>query len=405
MTQKLTRPLKAVELFLVLGLAASVAACAPTAVEGGEGDEGTPTESVEEEGGEGGEGGEGDEGDEGAASQDLKWGNTFDNREILAEFTDKVVLPQYRQFSQETAALSQAVDAFVANPSDATLEAAKSAWTAARISWEQTETFAFGPAGALGFDGAMDSWPVNRTDIDKILASSDPVDAAAVASLEDTERGMHAIEYVMFGTEDANKPVAAFRDREKAYLQGLAKDLNNQSTALLASWTQGFEGQPAYHGVFTSAGRDGNTVYPTVFAGGQELVTGILDSLTEVGEDKLAAAFAQQDVTALESYFSQQTINDLKSNLQSAENGYLGSFPGAATRATVSLSDYVAGIDPDADSAVKAKLAEAKAALASVPLPLEKSLIDPGAKVNIESAVEAILAVKETIESKVVPLI
>lgn len=393
----MARKLKPAELFLSIGLAASLfAACAPS--EGGEGT--TTVETIESsEGGEGGEGGEG-----AAANESLKWANTFDSEAVITEFTSKVVVPNYQQYASYTADLAEAIDAFVADPTEATLSAARDAWTTARVSWEQTETFAFGPAGSLGFDGAMDSWPVNQTDIEQILAGDEPITAERVAQLQDTERGMHSIEYILFGT-DASKSVSDFTARERQYLQALGEDLNTSADTLLASWTEGIEGQPAYETVFASAGSTDNSVYPTTAAAGQELVSGIIDSLTEVGEEKLEAPFSEQDTEGLESRFSAQTINDLKSNLQSAENGYLGQFPEAGTTADASISTYVAGRDPALDKKVKEEFAAADRALNAVPAPLEESLTDAAAADEIEQAIAAILQVKSTIENEVVPLI
>ncbi|MGB3291614.1 MAG: imelysin family protein [Phormidesmis sp.] len=387
--------IKATELFLSLGLAASLfSACTPP-----ESGEGTTTTGEKIESSEGGEGGEG-----AATNESLKWANTFDNDTVISEFTHKVVVPKYEQYASYTATLAQAIDAFAANPTEATLNAARDAWTKARISWEQTETFAFGPAGSLGFDGAMDSWPVNQTDIEKILASDEPLTEEGVAQLQDTERGMHSIEYILFGT-DASKQVSEFTARERQYLPALGQDLNTSADALLASWTEGIDGQPAYESVFASAGSADNQVYPTTAAAGQELVSGIIDSLTEVGEEKLEAPFSAQDTEGLESRFSAQTINDLKSNLQSAENGYLGQFPETGTIAKASISTYVAARDPALDKKVKEQFAAADSALNSVPTPLEASLTDAAAADEIEQAIAAILQIKSTIENEVVPLI
>ncbi len=393
----MARSLKAAELLLSLGLAASLfTACAAPEKSGEVANDQAPV--AEAEGGEGGEGG----GEE--TSKSLNWANTFDDGAVISEFTSKVVIPNYEQFSEKGTALNEAIEAFVAAPSEDSLKAAREAWTAIRLSWEQTETFAFGPAGSLGLDGAMDSWPVNQTDIEKILAGTDPITPESVAQLQDTERGMHAIEYILFGT-DANKAVSDFSDRETEFLTALAQDLDTAAATMLASWQKGVEGQPAYETVFAKAGEADNAVYPTTAAAAQELVTGIIDSLTEVGEEKLEAPFKAQDTEGLESRFSAQTINDLTSNLQSAENGYLGEFPEANSKAESSVSTYVAALDPKLDEKVKMQFEAADSALNAVPTPLEKSLTDPAAAADIEAAIAAILAVKDTLENEVVPLI
>lgn len=403
MTWQFPRGFAVSGLALTFGLTTTLVACSPATTRGNtEGqadgqaltaDASTPSSASAVSGGE-----------EATTSQDLRWGNRFGSAEVLAEFARAVAVPKYEQFSRDTDALSQAIAAFADNPNDTTLATARSAWAAVRSSWEQTEPFAFGPASALGFDGAMDSWPINQADIDTILASTAPVDGEAIADLGDTERGMHAIEYMLFGL-DSRKAVADFSDRDRAYLQGLAQDLSRQSAGLLASWTQGVEGQPPFQAVLSRAGADGNAIYPSILAGGQELVIGLIDCLTEVGEEKLAAPFQAQDTQGLESRFSQLTLNDLKSNLRGVEAVYLGGVPNAADRASASLSDYVAQADAAIDAEVRQQLTAAKAALDAVPQPLEISLTDAAARDPIQAAVQAILAVRATLEEKVVPLI
>ena len=384
----MARRTKSVELFLAVGLAASLAACGGGTVTSGP----APTSNVAAEG------------DGGALTQNLNWANTFDDGQVLADFVNKVVLPKYTQYVDTTATLSQAIDTFVKDPNQANLEAARQAWSLTRTSWEQTETFAFGPAGSLGFDGAMDSWPINQTDIEQILAGSAPLTEVDVAQLQDTERGMHTIEYLLFG-EINNKTADQFTAREKQYLQALGQDLNTVASALLASWLSGVDGRPPYKDVLVTAGDPSNTIYPTTVAGAQEVVIGIVDSLTEVGEDKLEAPFIDQDPIGLESRFSFQTINDLKSNLKSAENGYLGNFPETGVQAGASISTYVASVDPALDQTVKTQFAAAQTALAAVPAPLETSLTDPDAADEIQAAIDSIILLKETIETQVASLI
>jgi putative iron-regulated protein len=392
----MTHPGKAVQLFMAVAITAGIAGgCATTPSEIITSP--IPSTSAAPEGGEGGEGKE-------EKSKDLKWGNKFaqSSAQILTDFVDKVVLPNYRDFADRTASLSQTLDTFAKSPTEPNLQAARTAWTATRLVWEQTETFAFGPAGSLGLDGAMDTWPVNEVDIEKILAGSTTINGEAIGKLQDSDKGMHSIEYLLFGKE-ANKALGAFKPREKEYLQALGQDLKANGAKMLVSWEKGVNGQPDYRQVFTTAGQEGNTTYPTLGAGAQEILTGIMDSLTEVGEEKLQAAFKDKGIKGLESRFSRQTINDLRSNLASAENGYLGVY--GSSKATQSISSYVAKAKPELDKQVQTEFATAKAALGKVPEPIETHLTDPKAAASIEQAIAAILKVKTTLETQVVPLV
>jgi putative iron-regulated protein len=386
---------KTIQLCLAAMLATSLAACsnasAPTAIDA--------TPSIEataaSEGGEGGE--------EGEATADLKWGNKFDDRQVIANFADNVVVPKYEQFAADTAELSTTLDSFASNPSEETLTAAKEAWIATRAAWEATESFAFGPAGSLGYDGAMDTWPINETDIQKIIESKDPLTAEAVAGMQDSQKGMHTIEYLLFGLQN-DKSLAQFNDRQREYLKALGQDLEQVSTNLVVSWQKGINGQPAYRDVLAKAGEAENSIYPTVPAGAQEMVTGLVECLNEVAVEKLGTPMTEKDSKTLESRFSLNTLNDVKNNIVGAKNVYQGTLSDAPSSDT-SLSAYIAKVDPSLNTQIETQFQSALAALNSIPEPLEKSVSDPNAEAKLQAAKDAIVALQQTIEQKLVPLI
>ncbi|MEN9223055.1 MAG: imelysin family protein, partial [Thermostichus sp. BF3_bins_97] len=103
--------------------------CRPIAVEGG---------------GEGGEGGEGS--GPSIPVITLAPEQHFQDPQIILDFVDQVVIPNYEQLAAETQDLSAAVQAFVETPDETKLEAARQTWFTARITWEESEAFAFGPA-------------------------------------------------------------------------------------------------------------------------------------------------------------------------------------------------------------------------------------------------------------------
>ncbi|HIK33379.1 MAG TPA: peptidase M75 [Oscillatoriales cyanobacterium M59_W2019_021] len=386
---------KTIQLLLAVTLAGNLVACNSSSSTPEASDSPPAEATVTSEGGEGGEAGE--------ATADLNWGNQFEDRQVIASFADNVVLPKYARFSTDTAKLSDALDAFAGNPSEETLAAAREAWIETRSSWEMTESFAFGPAGSLGYDGAMDTWPINETDIQKIIESEDPLTAEAVAGMQDSQKGMHAIEYLLFGVAN-NKSLDEFSDRQRQYLSALGQDLEKVSEALLASWQKGIDGQPAYREVLAKAGEADNSIYPTVPAGAQEMVTGLVECLNEVAVEKLGVPMEEKASTNLESRFSFNTLNDLKNNVAGAQNLYQGKLADASN-VDVSLSGYVTKVDPSLNAEIETQFQEALAAINNIPAPLEKSVSDPAAEPQLEAAKEAIETLQQTIEQKLVPLI
>lgn len=130
-------------------------------------------------------------------------GHEAEKQAIVENYVDAVVLPTYRSLAAETAALRSAVNAMALNPSDATFAAAAEAWFAARVPWEQSEAFLFGPVDALGLDPNMDSWPLDQTAIANHLTSGDLSDlditeGGLVTEASQNVRGFHTLEFLLF---------------------------------------------------------------------------------------------------------------------------------------------------------------------------------------------------------------
>jgi putative iron-regulated protein len=325
------------------------------------------------------------------------------NRQILVDFVDQVIIPSHDLFAQRAASLSKAIATLTQSPSDTHLKAARAAWIEARAAWEQTECFTFGPAGSLGYDGALDTWPVNEVDFKAMLNSSDRLSANSVDKLKDTEKGFHVIEYLLYGQGQSRK-IADLKPKDLEYLKLLGENFEQVAKDLSASWSKGLEGKPAYRDVFTTAGAEGNTTYPTLQAGFEEIVQGIIDSLDEVANEKIGETFTQKNPKLAESRFSFNTLADMKSNLKGAENVYLGKFSEANPN-SLSLSTHIAQVNPTLDRKIKAEIEEAETALNKIPDPFETAILDPKAADAIKTAQAQLNEVRELMEVDVKPLI
>ncbi|MCT4555147.1 MAG: peptidase [Pelagimonas sp.] len=189
--------------------------------------------------------------------------------------------------------LKTAVDALIAAPSDATLNAAKAAWLASRVPYQQTEAFRFGNPTVDDWEGKVNAWPLDEGLIDYVAgdASSDEnpfavaniianpklsvggtmVDAstitpAVIESLHEIEgieanvaTGYHAIEFLLWG-QDLNgtehgagaRPATDFDaanctggncDRRNQYLQAATDLLISDLEDAVANWSAGGQGR------------------------------------------------------------------------------------------------------------------------------------------------------------------
>lgn len=80
--------------------------------------------------------------------------------------------------------LQTAVDALIATPSAENLQAAKAAWLAARVPYQQTEVFRFGNAIVDDWEGKVNAWPLDEGLIDYVgEAYGGPTDENGLAVL------------------------------------------------------------------------------------------------------------------------------------------------------------------------------------------------------------------------------
>lgn len=90
-----------------------------------------------------------------------------DPKAVIATYSD-IALAGYEDSLTTAKALDAAVDALIAKPSAETLDAAKAAWKAARIPYQQTEAFRFGNAIVDDWEGRVNAWPLDEGLIDYV---------------------------------------------------------------------------------------------------------------------------------------------------------------------------------------------------------------------------------------------
>jgi predicted lipoprotein len=171
----------------------------------------------------------------------------------------------------------------------------------------------------FNYDPEMDTWPLNTTDIDALLAGANPLNVADIDSLPTSLKGFHAIEYMLFGIGGV-KTAAQFTPRETQYLLSLSENLHNITISLQNSWLSG-----GFTSEWTSAGA-GSTRFPTRRDAFIALVTAMAGICEEVGEGKIADPFLAQDSTLEESRFSHNSTTDFRNNMIGVSNAYYGNY-------------------------------------------------------------------------------
>jgi len=257
------------------------------------------------------------------------------NQEIINHVSYNVILATYNDLAAQTANLKTAVDALAANPNDATLKAAQDAWRAARIPWESSESFLFGPVDALGIDPMLDTWPLNKLDLDNVLRSNRPLTTDFVRALGTNLQGFHTIEYLLFGdgTSSNSKAVSAFNSKQFEYLRATSTLLAEHAAALAYAWSTNHDPEnpsaPGYVKVISNPGFN-NSFYTSDRAVMEEFVQGMMGIVDEVANGKMSdpmgANIGSANMALVESPFAWNSLNDFTNNIRSVYSIYTGHY-------------------------------------------------------------------------------
>ncbi|MCO6381189.1 imelysin family protein [Oceanicola sp. 502str15] len=317
--------------------------------------------------------------------------------EVLANYAD-IAQAGYEDSLSTAQTLAAAVDALIAEPSDVTLEAAKHAWLAARVPYQQTEVFRFGNAVVDDWEGKVNAWPLDEGLIDYVegggatdenplaglnvvanptlTISGEEIDASEItpALLSDTlheadeveanvATGYHAIEFLLWG-QDLNgtehgagaRPYTDYAsgdactggncDRRAAYLKAATELLITDLEEMVAAWGEGGEGRSA--------------VTADETAGLTAILTGMGSlSYGEQAGERMKLGVMLHDPEEEHDCFSDNTHNSHYYDGLGIQNVYLGEYQrvdGSVVKGE-SLASLVAAADPSLDAELTAALA------------------------------------------------
>ncbi len=317
-----------------------------------------------------------------------------------AKYTDSLITARTMQ---------AAINDLVANPSAENLQAAKDAWLAARVPYQQTEVFRFGNAIVDDWEGKVNAWPLDEGLIDYVDASygglsdenaaaalnvianvsftlgGETIDASSItpALLADTLQeadgveanvatGYHAIEFLLWGQDlnghgagAGNRPWTDYAasdactngncNRRGEYLIAATNLLVSDLEWMVAQWTDGGAARAA-----VTADQD---------AGIAAILTG-LGSLSygETAGERMRLGVMLNEPEEEHSCFADNTHNDHFYNglgIQSVYHGTYTRIDGSVVLGP-SLSDLVAETDPALDMEMQMKLSHAVTALSRI---------------------------------------
>ncbi|MDR1738517.1 MAG: hypothetical protein LBR66_06875 [Candidatus Symbiothrix sp.] len=296
-------------------------------------------------------------------------------REILDSYVHSTVVPTYKALAEAALEMRAANEALKTQPTDENMQRASDAWMAARIWWEKSEAFLFGPVGesALDIDGHIDSWPLELADIQQSIASGGVLTGREAWSLDAEVIGFHVTEYLLY-REGQSRPAADLSAAELSYLTAATDALVWDCVLAYVAWV-GEDNVPTtmktifYENPDVVAHLENNpaykqfsdrlinaTNYSSMAAALAEISDGAADIAEEVGVVKIQQPYQSHKVEDVESWYSWHSLDDYKNNILSIKNAYLGGVDDQTRTGDKSLSAYIASTNKTLDNQVKSAI-------------------------------------------------
>jgi len=311
--------------------------------------------------------------------------------EILRHAAHDVCKASYIQMYQECLALEAAIQTFSNQPEASHLNSCREQWKAVRKTWEQSESWLFGPISANNIDPRIDTWPVDFNAIDSVMNTGHMFTEAYIDQLDDALKGFHPMEYFLWGS-NGNKTVAEFTPRQMDYLQALSRNLSKLSLEVKNTWENGFAAELATAG-------SGSTAYPSKQAGFLELVDAMAGICDEVAHGKLSAPFQAQNPSLEESPFARNSLTDFQNNILGVMQMYQANFLGDHT----AIEDLVRTNNLSLDQEIKARHVAALSALQNISLPFGEAIINQ--PILVQQAIDQIELLEEVLHTQLRPFL
>ncbi len=360
---------------------------------------------------------------------------------VLDAYANNIVISRYENLAEKAGELYTAAQAIVAGGDDEAdqIEAAANKWIEARLAWERTEAYLFGPVDLYKIDPGIDSWPLALADLSDFITSS--YTEFQIQNDNGEKKGFHTIEFLLFEDGSAKSKLTDFNSSEisssygfssiegddiQAFLVAITKELYYNTILLVAEWdsientsiatdaaTLGVKTNNGggYIDDFTAAGDEDESSYSTI----EDALSVILESAAgiadEVGAVKIYDPYASKNVLDVESWFSWNSVYDFTDNIIGIKEAYFGTLYGgtsveyssssfaSASAASNSISAYVASGSSSLDATVKAAIENAISKVSALPYPFRNYLSDSSKAADIEAAMDACVELLEALET------
>jgi len=248
-----------------------------------------------------------------------KQDTSFDKKEMLISFSDKVIIPSLNDLMASTENLSTQTAKFADNPTAANLDSLRASWKATHVAFLYCHSFNYGP-GEKPIIGMMAEnigiWPANTVRIEERIQTNN---TNFTADFERDTRGFMALDYLLYENNSANSLINGTEPNRMNYLLAVVEHIRSWVSGVHSGWTTG-----GYRTTFIN--NDGKDVGSSIGM----IYNEFLKSYEAIKNFKLGlpagkrAGQTQTEPTRVEAYYSGLSNYFIKEHLKAVENLWRG---------------------------------------------------------------------------------
>ena len=327
--------------------------------------------------------------------------NAPTREDVLTSATANLILPRYEALAAAMNNISATAGALCDAPSQPALDQAQQAWRDARAQWLRSQALWFGPVMERRSRSLVDWAPIEPDAIEERIQGGAIAPSDAREFLPSTQRGLGAIEYLLF-QPDALQALAANPNR-CAYITSIATAAAAETDAVLAEWN-GASGNDGGYAAYFDGSAENSLLSKSAL---NDLVRISVFMSRSISDMRLGKALGVEgqipDLTALSAGPALNAAQDIRSQILGMQDAYLGASDLSGNAATLGVTDLVRGISPDADDRMRAAFDHAIAAASALQEPLPQTLTDDPAPAT--AAYNAVKELQIRLNTEVVSLL
>lgn len=322
--------------------------------------------------------------------------------DVLTSATANLILPRYETLAAAMNNLSGATHALCDAPSQPALDDAQQAWRDARAQWLRSQALWFGPVMERRSRSLVDWAPIEPAAIEERIQGGAIAPSDAREFLPSTQRGLGAIEYLLF-QPDALQTLAANPNR-CAYITALAITAAAETGAIFAEWNGASGDREGGYAAYFDGSAENSLLSKSALNDLVRISVFMSRSISDMRLGKALGVEGQTpDLTALNAGPALNAAQDIRSQILGMQDAYLGASDLSGNADTLGVTDLVRGISPDADDRMRTAFDDALAAATALQEPLPQTLTDDPAPAT--AAYNAVKELQIRLNTEVVSLL